>query len=204
MPTDSETIAFAAPGVRRAIVYAALSSRVGANLGPQISQMDRQLYFNTAPLQLTINQLKKVLFPWMVLDFRAKPTKTKALCIFDMYLGNDDGKNDVHKTLRERMETVRQNSDMAKSMSWLKRVSTSSSRTVDSNIFDDMFRLHLFGSSQDHMMRSAHQGLFRQIIATPPVTSLSPQVSAEIHKIQQICKDAGFSLKNLGLTDSFA
>ncbi|CAO3421120.1 hypothetical protein [Azospirillum doebereinerae] len=203
MLTDSQKIAFAAPNVRRAVVYAALSARPDAKLGEQISGMDR-LYFTTDPVRTAMGRLKKVLFPWMVLDFRANPTKTKATCIFDMYLTNGDQSNDEYAKLLGHMRTVRQNSELAKSMSWLKRVATSSSRTVDAGIFDDMFRLHLFGSSQDAFSRSLHQHLFRQIVSTPPTMSLSNELATAVSEIQQTCKDAGFSMKNLGLADSFA
>lgn len=203
LPSYAETVAFAADNVRRAIVYAALSPGPSAKLGENMTGMDRA-YFATDPVDIAMKRLKRVLFPWMVQNFRSAPTKTKAICIFDMFLvsGNESDQN--YSRLMGRMATVRQDSELAKSMSWLKRVSTSSGRKVDSSIFDDMYRLHMLGSSTDPTFKAAHQEMFHQILRTPPITSLSGEISAAVREIRQACETAGFPLKKLGLGDSFA
>lgn len=193
MTSTAHRIAFAPAETRRALVYAALSRSQGA--------IAKRLDVDYA--ETSIDRLKRVLFPWMVLDFRAEPTKTKALCIFKMFLGDRDDDSKAYAKLASEMKTVEQNSKLAKSMSWFKRVKTSQSRTVDSNIFDDMFLLHLEGDPTDAMRYQMNQELFQQILRTSPTLSQSKEVLAEVRKIRKTCKDAGFNLKNIGLDDSF-
>lgn len=196
-------VATAPDDLRRAIVYAAISPGKPLNLGEELSVQDR-LLFKFDPVKIALKRLKLVLFIWMVQDFRAKPTKTKALCIFDMFLANSTQKGDNYSRLVGRMDTVRQDSELAKSMSWFKRVSTSGSRKVDSNIFDDMYVIHMIGTDTDPTFRAVHQDQFRQIMSTPATTSLSNELSAAMREIRQNCEAAGFSLRKLGLSDSFA
>ncbi len=203
LPSHAETVAFAADNVRQAIVYAALSPGPSAKLGENMNSMDRA-YFATDPVDIAVKRLKRVLFPWMVQLFRGAPTKTKAICIFDMFLVSGNQNDQNYSRLMGRMNTVRQDSELAKSMSWFKRVSTSSGRKVDASIFDDMYRLHMLGSSSDPTFKAVHQDMFHQILKTPPRTSLSSEISAAVREIRQACETAGFPLKRLGLGDSFA
>ncbi|ALG72512.1 hypothetical protein VY88_17905 [Azospirillum thiophilum] len=193
MASVAQKIAFAPVETRRALVYAALSRSQGA------------VAMNMAvdSVQTSIDRLKRVLFPWMVLDFRGEPTKTKALCIFKMFLSDKEDDTAAYAKLSSEMKTVEQNSKLAKSMSWFKRVKTSKSRTVDSNIFDDMFLLHLENDPKDTLRYQMNQELFAQILRTPPTLSQGKDVLAAVRTIRQTCKEAGFDLKNLGLSDSF-
>ncbi|CAO3440520.1 hypothetical protein [Azospirillum endophyticum] len=203
MKNYAQIVASAADDVRQAIVYAALSPAPALKLGEALTDIDR-LNFARDPVQTALKRLKRVLFPWMVENFRGSPTKTKAICIFDMFLGNGNEKDENYSRLMGRMNTVKQDSELAKSMSWFKRVSTSSGRKVDAGIFDDMYRLHMLGSSNDPTFLAAHQELFHQIMRTPPRTSLSSELSAAVREIRETCKAAGFPLRKLGLNDSFA
>ncbi|PWC33346.1 hypothetical protein [Azospirillum sp. TSO35-2] len=189
MKTVAHTIAFAPLDVRRALVYAALSRIASSSVGDSV--------------QASTDRLKRVLFPWMVLDFRGEPTKTKALCIFKMFLRDKDDDSKAYAKLAREMKTVEQNSKLAKSMSWFKRVKTSKSRTVDSNIFDDMLTLYLQGDPSNPMAFEMNQELFAQILRTPPTLSQSKELLVAVRQIRQTCKDAGFDLKNLGLSDNF-
>ncbi|BAI75753.1 hypothetical protein AZL_c04600 (plasmid) [Azospirillum sp. B510] len=193
MASVAQTIAFAPVETRRALVYAALSRSPGA-----ISKK-----MEVDAVETSIDRLRRVLFPWMVLDFRSEPTKTKALCIFKMFLGDRDDDSAAYAKLASEMKTVEQNSDLAKSMSWFKRVKTSKSRTVDGKIFDDMFLLHLESDPKNILRYQMNQEMFDQILRTPPTMSQSKDLLAAVRKIRQTCKDAGFDLKNLGLSDSF-
>ncbi|KAA0576918.1 hypothetical protein FZ983_22150 [Azospirillum sp. B21] len=193
MPSVAQTVAFAPAETRRALVHAALSRSQGA-----IAKK-----MEVDPVETSIDRLKRVLFPWMVLDFRAEPTKTKALCIFKMFLGDREDDSAAYAKLASEMKTVEQKSELAKSMSWFKRVKTSKSRTVDSNIFDDMFLLHLESDPKNILRYQMNQELFAQIVRTPPTLSHSKELLAAVRKIRQTCKEAGFTLKNLGLGDSF-
>ncbi|WP_455172012.1 hypothetical protein [Azospirillum largimobile] len=203
MKNYAKKVALAPDDVRRAIVYAAISPTPSARLDPAMPSLDR-INFMVDPVKSAKNRLKMVLFPWMVDEFRGKPTKTKAICIFDMFLADGKHKDENFSRLSGRMDTIRQDSELAKSMSWFKRVATSSSRKVDANIFDDMYRIHMLGKSNDSLFIAAHQDLFRQILSTPPTMSLSSEISAVVRGIRQACETAGFPLKKLGLTDSFA
>lgn len=193
MTSVAQKIAFAPTETRRALVYAALSRSQGAIA----TKME------VDSVETSITRLKRVLFPWMVLDFRAEPTKTKAMCIFKMFLGDKDDDSKAYAKLSSEMKTVEQNSKLAKSMSWFKRVKTSKARTVDSNIFDDMFLLHLESDPTNTLRYQMNQELFAQILRTSPTLSQSKELLVAVRKIRQTCKDAGFNLKNIGLGDSF-
>ncbi len=151
-----------------------------------------------------LKRLKMVLFPWMVVLFQADPTKTKAICIFDMFLAESESNLPQLARLREEMQTVRQNAKLAKSMSWLKRVATSSGRKVDPNIFDDMLVEHMTASSRNEIGQMMRGEEFNMILNTPSAMIESPELKTQVEEIIENCKNAGFSLKLLGLSDLFS
>lgn len=199
----AKIVASAADDMRQKIVYAALTLGPNLKLGEKITDIDR-IYLVKDPVDVAVTRLKRVLFPWMVQHFCGSPTKTKAICIFEMFLEGKSKNDQNYSRLMGRMNTVRQDSELAKSMSWFKRVSTSSGRKVDANIFDDMYKIHMLGSSADEVHTTIHQEMFRQILKTPARKSFSSEVSAAVRQIRQTCEAAGFPLKKLGLSDSFA
>lgn len=199
--TLAERILLAPANVRHALVQRALCARTGAKIDPNISAFDRA-YIYIDPTQSAISRLRRVLFPWMVMDFRGHPTKTKAMCIFSMSLPKVSQKDDRYTRLKEVMERVESDSKMAKSMSWFERVRTSSGRKVDANIFDDMFKRHMQGTGDD-FGTYMNDLLFKDVVEGSGVQAITPQIAAEAEQVRLACKAADFNMRNLGMPNSF-
>ncbi|MFP5511843.1 MAG: hypothetical protein ACLGJC_01985 [Alphaproteobacteria bacterium] len=76
--------------------------------------------------------------------------------------------------------------------------------TIDAGIFDDMYRLHLLGSSAEPTFKAVHQEMLHQILRTPARMSLSSEISTAVREIRKTCETAGFPLERRGLGHSFA